>query len=138
MPITLSPTTFDPAGQFQRRGIAGAALNAGQALATDATDGLVYPYDAGNANRRTLIGLAAATCPAAGQPVTIVTTGTVSVGAATFASSPVAYYAGGGTNAGKLVTEGELASGHAFSLAGFAASATTLQIQIVNTDLIKV
>lgn len=129
MPATLHPLLFNPAGLASAQFVAGAALQAGTAVAPDALDGRLYACDSRNANRTKLVGLMAHSTEAAGQPARVVGMGTVSVGPATFddfVGSP--RFIGGGANAGKLIGASEFADGDMVILAGFVGSDSQLLI----------
>lgn len=115
------------AGSRKSTGTAGATITAGQTVYQDPTDG---KYKLADANS----GTAAARAPAgialhgalAGQPLSILIEGLLTIGAAV--SVGVAYYLS--STAGGVAPVADLASGAYPTFLGFAVSATVIDVQI--------
>jgi hypothetical protein len=110
-----------------RVGTAGAAITAGQAVYRDAADGKFKLADAnsGTAAARSPKGIALHAA-AAGQPLVIVTSGPVTIGAALTAG--VAYYQS--STPGGICPVADLVTGAYPTVLGMASSTTVLDVQI--------
>ena len=112
-----------------RRGTAGAAITAGQALYLDAADSKLKLADAnGVAAAKSLAGVALHAA-ATGQPVVYAYEGDVNVGATLTVGEIYVLSA----TAGGIAPKADLASGHTVSILGVATSAGNLRVSINNS-----
>lgn len=109
------------------KGLAGVAITAGQAVYLDATTGKYALADADSATvaQRRAVGIAL-NGAALNQPVTVLTSGTYTVGSAV--TPGVAYYLSG--NAGGICPVADIGAGEFVCLIGFATNATTIAVAI--------
>lgn len=115
------------AGARSTTGTAGATITAGQAVYLDAADGRykLADTDSATAGVRAPVGIAL-NGASAGQPVSVIVSGPVTIGAAVTAG--VAYYLSG--NPGGICPVADVAPGDYPAIIGMAISATVLDVKI--------
>jgi hypothetical protein len=130
--LTITATAVVAGADATRdNGKAGAALTAGQAVykASDGTYKLADTNDASAIVRKPAgIALNGA---AAGQPVAVLTKGSITIGSAVVGGT--AYYLGGAP--GAIVPVADLTTGDRPALLGMATSATVIYIDILSPDV---
>jgi hypothetical protein len=126
--ITITPSAVFPSAAAQPiRGIAGAAVLAGDVVALDAT-GKVVPADAnGVAPISTPVGIAANSAPGIGQYVMYITDDPdFAVGGTTVPGTPYFLSA----NPGKIGVAADLIAGMKTSLVGFGKTTSTMVLHL--------
>lgn len=120
-------------GAVCKTGVAGAAITAGQVLALNSSDQLVLAdCDHATAALRSPVGIALHAA-GAGQPVTYLEEGPITIGAVVAAS--VAYYLS--PTAGGICPEADVASGDYGVFLGFGISTTQIRVGIVEAGVVK-
>ena len=121
------------AGADTENGIAGEALTAGQVVYKLSTDKKFYKADCDSAGKTSVYGIAL-NGAAAGQPVSVQKSGSITIGA-TAAPTVGEIYVLSGT-AGGIAPEADLASGDTVSILGVGESASSIQLRINNTGVV--
>lgn len=112
-------------------GTAGEAIDAGEAVYLKSSDGKLYLGQAdGTEAEATVKGIAVNSAEAAGQPVSYLPSGELTVDAATFTVGALVFLS---ETAGKLCPESDLTSDSYKSLIGYATAANKLQVSLLNT-----
>lgn len=125
--LTITATSVAPQGSARTvTGVAGAAITAGQVVYNDTATGTLKLADAnsGTAAARSPYGIALHGA-AAGQPLTIVRSGKVTIGAALTAG--VAYYLSG--TPGGIAPVADVTTGWYPTIVGIATSTTVLDVK---------
>jgi hypothetical protein len=126
--ITITPANVAPSVQTNSRGIAAAAIAAGDVIAFDPTGKLIQA-DANSATSPEDVPIGIAVCSGAtGQPVLYVSTDpNLAIGGTT--ASGIPYFLSG--NPGKICVAADLVTGMKTSLIGFGATGNKMSVRII-------
>ncbi len=132
--ITIAATAIGlQSGCVTISGTSGEAISAGMPVYLKASDGFYYKADSNlSLAAATVVGLCVATCLIS-SPVTIVTQGSVNLGATLTVGG---VYVAGATLAGDIDLVADLATGWYVSILGVASTAALLDLHIVNSGVI--
>ncbi|KAA0219813.1 MAG: hypothetical protein KJ057_09845 [Phycisphaerae bacterium] len=122
-------------GVVEKEGTSGEALNAGDLIYLDATDGdkAKKAQCDGTSAQAVVAGMVLNSAPAAGQPVKYAVLGELAIGAAIFGG--VAKVLVLGTTAGKCMDVADLLATHRLVLIGWSTGTNKLKLAISNTGL---
>jgi hypothetical protein len=129
---TITPANVAYAGAGYSSGICGESLAAGEILALKASDGRYYKADANNAELHTPVGLALNGTAAAGQPVAILGSGEVTVGAIFAAAGKVLALS---STPGQLCDVADPTTGDRLVLMGWSTAVNKLRLSIADTGI---
>jgi hypothetical protein len=122
-------------GAVKKTGLAGATITAGQVVYLDSATGSYKLADTDSATaavRDPSTGGIALHAAASGQPLTIITSGPVTIGASILAG--VFYYLSG--NAGGICPIADVAAGDYPCVIGYGISTTVLQVKIAYSGVV--
>jgi hypothetical protein len=131
--LVITATSVLPGGSAViARGNAGAAVTAGQVVYLDTAAGTykLADCDSATAAARSPSGIALHGA-ASGQPLAVLTSGNITIGATVTAG--VAYYLSG--TAGGICPVADLATGDYPTLIGFATSASVVRVSLVESGV---
>lgn len=129
---TITASAVLPAGT-SLGALAGEAINAGEVVRIDSTDGKAYKAESADTEQKARASGIAVNTAVAGQPVSYVSSGDVTVDAGLFTTIGVGALLVLAPTAGKAMDVGDLATTNWVTILGWVVAANKLRLSITRT-----